>query len=707
MKYFLFTSLFLIIGFQSIAQPTNADCSTAFEILDPIDYCSDNAEFNNINAGNNNGLDASTCFNNANNDVWFRFTAFAKAVSVTVTGNAGGQMAGGTLVQPEVAIYEDDGCSTFSEIQCSSDTGNDGASSVSKGGLTIGQSYLIRVDGRGNSQGTFTMCIKNFNPPVMPGQDCITGAVLCDKSTFIVDAISGGGNDDQELRGIPCEMNENGSESNLTESDATWFKWTCETTGSLSFILDPLVPGDDIDWALFELPNGIDNCTGKIHLRCAFNSPTNQAGNEDCTDLTGMNPTSTDTAEDFNCESNEDGFVQGITMEAGKSYALGINNFTPSGIGFEISFGGTGTFQGPISSFTIDPLEGLSCDTDFTVTDMSTFANGNIVSWEWNFGERALPPTGTGAGPFQVNYESFGDKFISLTVESDRGCIVTEILRLYAEPCCDQIFDIEIDIVDVQDLLCATIPDGSIEVDGSGGSPEYEFAIDGSSFNQNNFFGNLDVGSYQINIQDIKGCTDSIDVNITAPPPIVVNAGPDVTVDLCSETPLSGSYTPEGFNDMISWSAVDTMDNGSISCIDCLDPTVIAPGQTTYILTVEDEVGCSASDDMTVFVVEDYPIYGPNVFTPNGDGIHDLYTIYSGPEAVIIQEFYIYDRWGNLVFSREDMPLNDPTVGWDGRLNRKELGSQVLSWFAKIEFCDSTGPTDTKNYSGHITLIRG
>jgi len=155
--------------------------------------------------------------------------------------------------------------------------------------------------------------------------------------------------------------------------------------------------------------------------------------------------------------------------------------------------------------------------------------------------------------------------------------------------------------------------------------------------------------------------------------------------------------------DSINWSAQDEMDNTSLSCQDVLDPIAIAPGQTTYILTVIDEVGCSASDEMTIFVEEDYPIYGPNAFTPDGNNVNDRFTLYGGQAALLIREFYIYDRWGELVFFGEDLPLNDDSVGWDGRLKNKDLGSQVFAWFAKIEFCDS----EILNFRGNLTLIKG
>jgi len=700
----------VFIGLSQLgkAQPINSNCATAFIIADPIDYCSSFGEFNNINAGPGNPVVGTpNCWIDSNNDVWFRFISFARAINVTISGNANGQMTGGTLVQPEVSLYIDDGCQSFSELRCDSDTQNDGAANVFRGDLTVGQSYLIRVGGRANTTGTFTICTRNFNPPQEPEQDCNLGSVLCDKSPFIVQSVIGAGVDNMEFGNIPCSTDEQGNFNDLLEAQSTWFQWTCDIPGTLTFILDPIIPGDDLDWALYELPSGISNCGDKVHLRCAFNSPSGGGNSDSCGDLTGMNDTDSEISEDINCESNENGFVQSISMQAGVSYALGINNFTESGVGFEIDFGGTGTFQGPEVMFTIDPNEGLRCDTFFTVENFSSFVNGTIVSYDWNFGEGAVPATADTEGPHQVIYNSFGDKFITLTIESDQGCIITEVLPLFAEPCCDEIIDIEIDLLDVQDLVCATIADGSIEVAGANGTPQYQFSLDDGDFFPVTIFAGLEAGNYEIKIQDIKGCTDSVDVLITAPPEIIVDAGSDVTVDLCFETQFSGSYTPVGTMDSISWNAQDTSDNNSLSCLDCLDPIAIAPGQTTYILTVIDEVGCSASDEVTVFVEEDYPIYGPNIFTPNGDGFNDRFTLYGGPAAIIIREFYIYDRWGELIFFKEDVELNDPALGWDGDFKTDDLGTQVFSWYALIEFCDSDGADDTRPYSGDITLIKG
>lgn len=674
------------------AQPTNSSCNTALTIPDPTSFCSGSGEYNNTSAGPGNpAYGVPACFSSTTvNDVWFRFTAFANTVTVVVNGN--------TLSSPQVALYEDNGCvGTISELRCASDAGiGFGSISLTRGGLTIGQSYLIRVDGVDNGQGTFQLCITNFNPPVAPGQDCNTGAILCDKSDFSVSVLSGPGAITNEFV-TPCNS------GMPNENETVWFKWTCDQAGSLTFTLDPLNPGEDLDFAVYEMTQGVNSCVDLMHLRCALNSP---GLNLECGDLTGIALASLDTQEDPNCEPNqEDGFVRSIDMTSGTSYALIIDNFTNSGIGFEIEWGGTGTFLGPVADFTIEPQDGLRCDTFFTVTDISSFSNGNIIGYEWNFGEGAVPQTHNTATPPPIIYNSFGEKFITLTIEVDQGCIITKVLPLFVEPCCDDLMiDIDLNLVEVVDLLCATIPDGSITVAGSGSPPpaEYQYSIDGGPFTLNPFFGNLDQGTYQINTIDLKGCEDSITVVVNAPPPILVDAGADQTVDLGFDAQLNGTYTPQNFGDSIIWSTLDTADLSSLSCLDCLDPVVMAPGKTTYYLTIVDALGCSSTDSVTICVNLEYPVYGPTIFSPNDDGLNDLFNVFTGPAAEEIENLYIYDRWGELIYHGEGLTPNDPNQGWDGRFKNDRLNNQVFAWLAEVRFIDDV----VLPFAGSVTLAR-
>ena len=80
------------------------------------------------------------------------------------------------------------------------------------------------------------------------------------------------------------------------ESNSSWFKWVCKSTGSLTFAITPTKVDDDIDFVLYELTNGIDDCQTKNPIRC-------EAAGEDvalypsaCHGPTGLRDESKDTS---------------------------------------------------------------------------------------------------------------------------------------------------------------------------------------------------------------------------------------------------------------------------------------------------------------------------------------------------------------------------------------------------------------------------
>lgn len=674
----IFILIFFGYSLALTAQPSNDNCSTRYVILDPIDWCSPRDQFTTVGASDA-GFGPASCFNGNNNDVWFEFTAFATAAYIVINGSNGGN----TLNRPQVALYSGLCSSTISQLSCATDQ-SQGGISLLENGLVIGTKYLIRVSGQTNSEGTFQLCINNYNPPAEPGQDCPTASILCDKSPFSVQVLSGGGSLPDEGDGTCLE---GGNPNTLTEDQSTWFKWTAETSGTLTFTITPINATDDIDYALYELTNGITSCE-KSKLRCVATS---------CNGPTGLNLTSVDLEEDYNCESNEDGFVKYIDMVAGKSYGLLINNFSNSGIGFNMEWGGTGEFSGPKPNFTIDPTSGLKCDQDFIITDKSTIPVGQSVSYNWTFGERALPLTSTTVGPHSINFESFGQKFIVLTLTSDRGCKVTNVLPLYADPCCEDLPPLTISISEQSNPSCPETADGELQFSASGGGgSDYMYAISPNGVQDENSFSELASGTYQVTLTDIKGCRDSIDVILLDPDPVIVNAGPDTTIFLGSTTTLHGSYNP--FLDYnIKWTPTSGVSDSTI-----LDPVVLPYGTTTYTLNVFSDSGCRYSDEVEIKVISIRDIVSPNVFSPNEDGTNDFFNIGGGNWIVGIDVLKVYDRWGNKIYEGLNLTPNDYSIGWDGTFNGQEVNAGVYVWVATVRYVDKI----VLEKAGDVTIVK-
>jgi outer membrane protein OmpA-like peptidoglycan-associated protein len=408
------------------AAPGNDHCWKATIIKDPREWCSQTGAYNNLGA-TASGLDAPACFPpflkqvDADQDVWFKFTAVATSVNISVIG-AVEKKPGGTLQGPQFALYKGSCDAGLVPIACISDAQGYNIAETYAANLVVGGIYYIRVDGRKNKSGTFQLCLRNFNPVASPTSDCSRAVVLCDKSSFTVPSVLTAGREQNELPAGICLPE---------ESQSVWYKWTCDKPGTLAFTLRPVNPSDDLDFVVFALPDGLDACSRKIPLRCV-------AAGENvgepfftwvrCSGPTGLRTGEGDLSEDQGCDDSNNNFAAPLLMEAGMSYALVVNNYHNTGNGFSIEFSGTGTFAGPKAHFTLSKLK-LGKGERLTIKNASSFPGG-IRNWVWNFGVDASPQTASGAGPHEVTYSSPGKKSISLRVETANGCQVTKVRTL-------------------------------------------------------------------------------------------------------------------------------------------------------------------------------------------------------------------------------------------------------------------------------------
>ena len=88
----------------------------------------------------------------------------------------------------------------------------------------------------------------------------------------------------------------------------------------------------------------------------------------------------------------------------------------------------------------------------------------------------------------------------------------------------------------------------------------------------------------------------------------------------------------------------------------------------------------------------------PNAFSPNGDGINDIYKAKSGYQGLASFQAYIFNRWGQKLFE-----WSDPAEGWDGTYKGKPVKEGVYFVLVKAK------GTDGKNYNikKDVNLLRG
>ena len=99
---------------------------------------------------------------------------------------------------------------------------------------------------------------------------------------------------------------------------------------------------------------------------------------------------------------------------------------------------------------------------------------------------------------------------------------------------------------------------------------------------------------------------------------------------------------------------------------------------------------------MSIFIETPEEIYTPDIFSPNGDGINDSWSIVTKDITAEILALNIYDRWGGLMFSKSNVKTNSPDALWDGTLNGQSINPGVYVYFSNIKLGD-----------GHIIPVKG
>lgn len=145
-------------------------------------------------------------------------------------------------------------------------------------------------------------------------------------------------------------------------------------------------------------------------------------------------------------------------------------------------------------------------------------------------------------------------------------------------------------------------------------------------------------------------CFDDDTTVVCVNPTPIVNVSNDTSIQYQSSVFLQATGTGP-----FEWSPSNTL-----SCTPCSNPEAFPLENTTYIVSTTNAFGCSAQDEVTVSIY--YVLIIPNIFTPNADGLNDVFYILGLPPE---SSLTIFNRWGNEMFTTEAYQ-NNWTTDTDG-----------------------------------------
>jgi len=329
-------------------------------------------------------------------------------------------------------------------------------------------------------------------------------------------------------------------------------------------------------------------------------------------------------------------------------------------------------------SAEINELISISCggeaDGSLIVTPSGGTGNNYIYQWNNNISDDLNGNLVAG------NYD--------VTVTDEVGCTVVANYNL-TEPTAVT-FDLNITDVNCWNGLNS----GSVVVENViGGTSPYVYAIGQNAFSSIPNFAQLPAGSFQVYVQDANGCVFNEVAIVNVPQQVEVSLGSDQEIFLGETIELEVVNNSD--NALIEWN-ID-------SCQACPFLEITPLNTIGYTVSVLDTLtGCSNSDTVFIYVSKERKVFIPNAFSPNEDGINDFLTIFADGRSVVeINNFRIFNRWGALVFEKDNLMPNQESEGWDGYSNGKKLQNGVYIYSVEIEFIDG----EKEMMKGEFTLM--
>jgi gliding motility-associated-like protein len=313
-----------------------------------------------------------------------------------------------------------------------------------------------------------------------------------------------------------------------------------------------------------------------------------------------------------------------------------------------------------------------------TYTSNATIVSGTIQQTDWSLGDGAVA---TGNSGTHV-YGAAGNYTVQLQVVSNFGCgdSLSKTVTVYPLPTATT----------SSTIACYDENNAEATVVAQEGTPPYEYLwSDGQS---DATATNLFAGNYDVTVTDINDCKVVLSETVNEQPfPVLIE--PNFAIDTIrfgdtiSVVSVSGNYDPFL---TYSWKPSE-----GLGCDTCSNTFAAPLASVTYIIVATDTLGCVGETSVEIIVVNDYIIYIPNAFTPNADGINDVFKV----NAKGVKEIYlnVFNRWGEKIFASEQLDN-----GWDGTYLGKEMSPQVYVYSVQLIFLDGY----KMSKKGSVTLIR-
>jgi gliding motility-associated-like protein len=224
---------------------------------------------------------------------------------------------------------------------------------------------------------------------------------------------------------------------------------------------------------------------------------------------------------------------------------------------------------------------------------------------------------------------------------------------------------------------------------------------DGSQTSSDPFFFSVtpaDAGDYTLLVTDNLGCTDqkTVHLEVSLNPVAVFHGTDTLTVD--------SGYLLDAGAGMLNylWNTGDTTQGIEIF------------SEGWYTVDLETSAGCLGTDSVYILFYQEPPpppppppqepaqeLYLPNSFTPDGNGLNDVFRAVPATQNITAFNMLIYDRWGTMLFETGDI-----SEGWDGARNGVACPGGVYVYKVSYKVQNPTGAETDRELVGTVAVVR-
>ncbi len=217
-----------------------------------------------------------------------------------------------------------------------------------------------------------------------------------------------------------------------------------------------------------------------------------------------------------------------------------------------------------------------------------------------------------------------------------------------------------------------------------------EYSIDQMNYSSDNIINNLNDGIHTIYVKGQNNCIHPFEVEISETGELDVEFIEPLLDCSIQQTNLVPVIVNAVGDVAYSWDTGET------------DSTIVASNSGLYTLSVTDK--CSVQeytwDIQLEEISNEQPIYFPNIFSPNQDGVNECFVPVVNPETTILSyRLVIFDRWGNKYFE-----TTDKDDCWDGMYNGKNVRTGVFVYLLDMDYTYCVEVENLQKY-GDLTII--